>query len=114
LIRTSYGPFNLKDAVTLEQLEIGIADGSWSAFLQPMDAVLSPWEKILLSEDQVEMVRCGVGLPLETVAGALRLRAYDKTGMFLALLKLDPESRSWRPQKVFHPAVTVPEKRPIP
>lgn len=114
LIRTSYGPFNLKDAVTLEQLETGIADGSWSAFLQPMDAVLSPWEKILLAEEQVEMVRCGVGLPLEAAAGTVRLRAYDKTGMFLALLKFDAESWLWRPQKVFHPAVTVPEKRPIP
>ncbi len=114
LIRTSYGPFSLKDAVTLEQLETGITDGAWSTFLQPMDAVLSLWGKILLTEGQVEAVRCGVGLSLEGVTSRVRLRAYDTTGLFLSLLKFDDESRLWRPQKVFHPAITVPEKRLIP
>ena len=93
---------------------LGVPDTSWSVFLQPMDAVLSLWEKVLLTEEQVEAVRCGVGLSLEAAAGTPRLRAYDKAGMFLSLLKFDDESRLWRPQKVFHPAITVPEKRPIP
>ena len=114
LIRTSYGPFNLKEAVTLEKIETGVSEGSWSVFLQPMDSVLALWEQIILTEDQVETVRCGVGLSLEAKPGSLRLRAYEKTGMFLALLKFDGESRLWHPQKVFHPAITVPEKRPIP
>jgi tRNA pseudouridine 55 synthase len=114
LVRTSYGPFKLQDAVTLEQLERAVADGTWARMIRPMDAVLSLWQKIMLSGEHVEMVRCGVGLSLDSDPTTGRLRAYDKAGLFIGLLKFEAESRQWRPQKVFHPAAAVPEKGPIP
>jgi tRNA U55 pseudouridine synthase TruB len=92
--------------VTPEQLEAAVKDSSWTSLLQPMDVVLSLWEKIMLSDEQVQTVRCGAGLALDSVAPELsRLRAYDRAGIFTALLKYDAASRLWRPRKVFNQAV---------
>jgi tRNA pseudouridine55 synthase len=101
LIRSAYGPFDIKDAMTLEQLETAVKDGSWMGLIKPMDTVLSLWKRVDLSEEQVQKVICGVGLALEADPEIARLRAYDKAGNFTALLKYDSQSRLWRPQKVF-------------
>jgi tRNA pseudouridine55 synthase len=102
LIRTAYGPFDIKDAITLERLEEAAKDGSRPEQVQPMDTVLSLLQRVELSEEQVTSVRCGVGLKLDIPAETLRLRAYDAEGGFMALLHFDPETSLWRPQKVFH------------
>jgi tRNA pseudouridine55 synthase len=114
LIRTSYGPFDIKDAVTLEQLEASVKDGLWHSLVQPMDTVLSLWGKTILSDEQVESVRQGKGLSLDAGEGTARLRAYDKGSRLVALLSFDSENRLWRPQKVFHQPQVAPENRPNP
>ncbi|RJO60964.1 MAG: tRNA pseudouridine(55) synthase TruB [Dehalococcoidia bacterium] len=114
LIRTAYGPFDIKDAVTLEQLEELAASRRLSDALQPMDVVLSRWKKVILNEEQVTAVHCGVGLPLDIPGDTSRMRAYDKEGTFIALLVFEPLSSLWRPQKVFHQPQVAPENRPNP
>jgi tRNA pseudouridine55 synthase len=113
LVRTSYGPFDLKDAVSLGQIEATVADGTWLGLIHPMDTVLSLWQKIVLSDEQAEIMRCGVGLPLDSSNPPGRFRAYDKTGLFIGLLKFESGSHLWQPQKVFHPASLMPENRAI-
>jgi len=102
LIRTAYGPFDMRDAVTSEQLEDAVQNGTLSNLVHPMDTVLSLWEKRQLSDEQIQAVRCGVGLSLDAGGGVSRLRVYDSGGVFTALLIYDAESGLWRPQKVFH------------
>ena len=114
LIRTAYGPFDIKDSITLEYLEECILRGTWNELVQPMDTVLSLWGKALLSDEQVELVRHGAGLELEVGEGVARLRAYDKSSNFVALLRFDAVSCLWNPQKVFHQPQTAPENRPNP
>ena len=114
LIRTSYGPFDIKDSVMLEQLEERVTCGKWHELVHPMDVVLSLWEKFELSDDQVESVQHGTGLALEVRAETARLRVYNKAGRFIALLKFDIESRLWRPQKVFHQPQVLAENKPNP
>jgi tRNA pseudouridine55 synthase len=114
LIRTAYGPFGIKDSIALEYLEECILRGTWSELVQPMDTVLSLWGKTLLSDEQVELVRHGAGLELEVGEGVARLRAYDKSSNFVALLRFDAVSYLWNPQKVFHQPQTAPENRPNP
>ena len=101
-MRTAYGPFDIKSSVTPEQLETAVRNGSWTALLQPMDTVLSLWEKVILSDEQIEIVRHGAGLALEAGEAIVHLRAYDKASSLVALLGFDSENRLWRPQKVFH------------
>jgi tRNA pseudouridine55 synthase len=114
LIRTAYGPFDIKDSIAPEYLEDMVGKGSWYKLVQPMDVVLSLWGKTVLSDEQVELVQHGTGLVLEVRAETARLRAYDEAGRFTALLKFDVESRLWRPQKVFHQPQVLAENKPNP
>ena len=102
LIRTAYGPFDIKDCITPDQLGEAVQNGSWHSLVQSMDTVLSLWGKVMLSDEQVETVRHGIGLSLDGAAESTRLRAYDKAGTLTALLAFDTQSRIWHPQKVFH------------
>jgi tRNA pseudouridine55 synthase len=102
LVRTAYGPFNINDAVTLETLEQSVNDGTVASLIQPLDAVLTLWDKITLTDEQVEAVRFGVWLPLEGQEGKTRLRSYDGAGRLVALLALDDEKNLWRPHKVYN------------
>jgi tRNA pseudouridine55 synthase len=115
LIRTAYGPLDIKDAVTFEALERIVTAGTWHDVIQPMGTVLSLWRKIILSDEQEELVRHGMGLLLEAgYEAAGRLRAYDTKDHIIALLQFDIESGVWRPQKVFHQPGVLQEKRPNP
>ena len=114
LVRSAYGPFDIKNAITPEQLESAVADSTCHALLEPMDTVLSLWQKILLSDEQLDMVRCGALLTLEVAPETRRLRAYDKSDRFAALLEYDTEGRAWHPQKVFHRLPLDAGKRPNP
>jgi tRNA pseudouridine55 synthase len=102
LVRTGYGPLDINNSITLEGLEDAVKVGAWGVLLQPMDTVLSRWQKTVLDDEQVVAVHCGVGVSLEITGGLVRTRAYDKQGTFIALLAFEPSSRLWRPQKVFH------------
>jgi tRNA pseudouridine55 synthase len=109
LIRTKYGPFEITQAVTLEQLQEAVERGAAAALIQPLDAVLSLWDKITLTGEQVEAVKCGVWQPLEAPEGAVRLAAYDEHSDLLALLSFDEQKKSWRPRKVFLQAQAEPK-----
>jgi hypothetical protein len=60
------------------------------------------WDRIELSDDQTSSIRHGKGLSLAVGVDSARLRAYDQTERFIALLEFDSESGLWHPQKVFH------------
>ena len=102
LVRTSYGPFDIKQSVSLEQLETAVTDASWSCLVRPMDIVLSQWAAVMLSDAQVEVVRCGGALDLQVAAGMVNhLRAYDGENRFVAVLAYDADAMVWHPKKVF-------------
>jgi tRNA pseudouridine55 synthase len=100
LCRTSYGPFDIRDAVSMERVEEAAAGGTLASLLLPMDTALASWPSMALSEEQAKAVTDGKAVAIETGAGE-RLRAYGPDGRFTALLFLDAETGLWRPQKVF-------------
>ncbi len=99
LVRTSYGPFYINDAVDSHRLAEAAAQNTISSFVQPLDAVLAPWPAVTLTEAQEQAVRFGQQLSIEA-REAHRLRAYGKDGRLLALLMLDSETGAWQPSKV--------------
>ncbi len=101
LTRTAYGPFNITEAVTLEQLERAVTDGSWTGLVQPLDVILSAWPAVKLDAAQALAVVQGKALPFD-ITGT-RARAYDPAGRFLAILCLDAATKLWKPHKVFLP-----------
>ncbi len=118
LIRLRCGLFDIRDAVSVPQLEDAFRHGYWQQFIYPIDSVFSHWTAVVVSDDAGEDIRNGRPLVLENgspnQAGSKRkqpvsdmsssenhCRAYALDGRFLAVLRFNPEKGQWHPQKVF-------------
>ena len=113
LRRLRCGQFDIKDAVPLPRIEESFRHGYWEQFLYPIDCVLQDLAAVVVSDDEVKDIRNGRSLVIESVKGELELavsgkpslqnccRAYTHDGSFLGVLRLNPESGYWHPEKVF-------------
>ena len=106
LVRTVYGPFNIKDAVSLPQLEGAFREGPWERFLYPIDYVLQDYRAAVIGEAAEKAMRQGNILTLETIdildaSADTRCRAYASDGRFLGILRYVSDKGAWQPEKVF-------------
>jgi len=107
LTRTRCGFFNVKEAVSLTQLEAAFRYGYWQHYVYPADVVLSQWAAVVVSTDAEQAIRNGRSLSLGEANhlplsfAENRCRAYNLDGCFLAVLHFDAESGQWHPEKVF-------------
>lgn len=102
LIRSRYGLFDIKDAISVPQLEDACRNGYGQQFLYPIDSVLSHWAALVVNDDNQENIRHGRPLVLESVAFAEnRCRVYALDGHFIAVLRFNTEKGQWQPEKVF-------------
>jgi tRNA pseudouridine55 synthase len=107
LIRLSCGLFNIKDAVSVPQLEDAFRHGYWRHLIYPVDTVLSHWTAVVVSDDTEQMIRNGSPLVLDNYDSSTlsslenHCRAYNPDGRFLGVLRFNPEKKQWHPQKVF-------------
>jgi tRNA pseudouridine55 synthase len=105
LVRTRSGIFDIKDAVSLPQLEEAFRDGSWQRFLYPVDSVLQDMPFISLDEVAAADMRNGKTLNIPGIdkppADSKFFRAYSLDGRFLGILSFLPDSGLWHPEKVF-------------
>ena len=118
LIRLRCGPFDIRDAVSIPQLEDAFHHGYWRHFVYPIDSVLLHWAAMVVSDDAGQGIRNGRPLVLgnddggersiyleqHTPVGSSsqnRCRVYALDGRFLAVLRFNPEREQWQPEKVF-------------
>ena len=118
LIRLSYGPFDIKTAVSIPQLEDAFRYGYWQHFVHPIDTALLPWRAMVVNDATERAIRSGapVGLannnsiglteyleeaPLVSPIIETHCRTYTLDGYFLGVLRFDPERGQWQPKKVF-------------
>jgi len=112
LVRLRCGPFDIKDAISLPQLEDAFDYGYWRQFVYPIDTVLSHWSAIVVGDTDGQAIRNGRPLSLEnnTCLGQYlpelapektRCRAYALDGRFLGVLRFSAERGQWQPEKVF-------------
>ena len=111
LIRLSYGPFDIKDALSLPQLEEAFNRGYWRRFLHSTDSVLHCLSAIIVDNVSAHAIRNGQpwipninGESMSNHGSGTSLaysRVYSAEGDFLAILRHNPERRQWQPQKVF-------------
>ena len=102
LVRTSYGPFNIRDAVSLSQLGNAFGGSSWQHLVYPIDIVLLTLEAVVVNDDQERAIRNGGPVVLgNSYDFEGRCCAYSQDGCFLAVLRFSPESGQWQPEKVF-------------
>jgi tRNA pseudouridine55 synthase len=102
LIRTRCGVFDIKDGITLEQLEDCVKQGDWQKFLHPIDSVLQGMKAITVDEAGEAAIKTGSPVRGDNLeAGRGYSRAYSADGRFLAILKREDGDEMWRPKKVF-------------
>ncbi len=101
LTRTVYGPFDIKDAVALGDLEAAFADGTWERYLKPIDTVLGGWGRVEVDGEAERVIRDGGYLKLSQADPAAGCLAAYGGGALLALLSYDEEKGKWHPDKVF-------------
>jgi len=101
LERVKYGPFDVKESISLEELR---SSREWQRFVYPLDFIMQHWESVIVGDDEERFIRNGVSIMLtEGIAPAAgRCCAYDNKGSLVAILGYDTESGKWRPQKVFN------------
>ncbi|MBE7555290.1 MAG: tRNA pseudouridine(55) synthase TruB [Anaerolineales bacterium] len=107
LTRTASGPWQLAEAVSLEQLEWEAAQNAsaWQRHLHPPDKAITHLPKVILTEEAVKHVQQGRQLQIEAapyLENAGPIRAYTPSGDFLAILtSVEPSAKLWQPKKVF-------------
>ena len=118
LVRTICGPFDVKLAVSVPQLEDAFRHGYWQHFVYPIDVVLLHWKAMIVSDTTEDIIKKGVSLVIGTGdigdrTGGLKqhhppwspgedhCRAYTADGRFLGVLRFDSEKERWHPEKVF-------------
>ena len=100
LVRSHVDPFALDDAVTLEQLEQAADAGDWERLLYPIDAALMDLSAVVVDPIQEEAISPGQSVSLgisgtggatqaEGPLGKAEVRAYNRAGELIALMKFD-------------------------
>ncbi len=118
LIRLRCGIFDIRDAVSVPQLEDAFRYGYWQYFVHPVDSVLLHWAAMVVSGDTGRRISNGRPLFLGNSEGGEggsyleqpiprgsssgnRCRAYALDGRFLGVLRFNSERGHWQPEKVF-------------
>jgi tRNA pseudouridine55 synthase len=115
LVRLRCGLFDIKNAISLPQLEDAFRYGYWQQFIHPIDIVLLHWSAMVVSDTTGIAIRNGCPLSSENhlkKAGYLeqqppvskseenRCRVYNPDGCFLGVLRFNPEREQWQPEKL--------------
>ena len=107
LIRTKVSRFDMKDALTLEQVSALKQDERLGEILIPIDEMFSDYEAVTLKEEFMSLVYNGnVFFPkhlnqyMELSDGKM-VRVYDKEGNFIAIYKFIKDKYLFKIEKMF-------------
>jgi len=118
LVRLRCGPFDIRDAVSVPELEDAFRCGYWQHFIYPIDSVLLHWAAMVVSDDAGQSISNGRPLVLGNGDGGEgsgclkqhipvgsssenRCRVYALDGRFLGVLRFNSDRGQWQPEKVF-------------
>lgn len=108
LIRTKVSRFDIKDALTLEQVSALKQDERLGEILIPIDEMFSEYEAVTLKEEFISFVYNGnVFFPkhlkgyVELIDGK-KVRVYDGDGNFIAIYKFVKEKYLFKIEKMFY------------
>jgi tRNA pseudouridine55 synthase len=106
LERRAVGPFTLDEAEPLERVAEAFDEGWWPSLLHPLDVALLDHSALLLDEAATRAAREGrqVEGPPPGPGITREVRAYERDGRFVGLLRWDELSGRWQPARIFPPA----------
>ena len=106
LIRTHAGVFNIKDAISIDEVQLAARQGDWQKVAMPIDTTLRHLDKVELTKEQIEIVRNGRHLAVDAPRAFAdyesgdNVRAYSSERELIAILVYEPGKLGWRPEKV--------------
>ena len=112
LIRLRYGLFDIRNAISMLQLEDAFRYGYWQHFVYPIDVVLLYWAAVVVNDDTSQAIKNGQPWILkgdngseenypDSPAWSSYCRVYTVDGYFLGVLRLSPGRGQGQPEKVF-------------
>jgi tRNA pseudouridine55 synthase len=102
LVRTHCGIFDIKDSVSLSDLEEAFRQGDYERFVYPVDSVLQDFPALVLDDTAVAAMKNGQSIcSYPADADKTYCRAYSQDGRFLGILRYLPDKGLWLPKKVF-------------
>jgi len=113
LCRESVGEFNIRDAVTLEDLESASASGDCARFVIPLEDLLPEWPRLIVGEAGRNCVLNGNPLWTRDVVRMVSAvpspwyRVFSESGRLVALVSRDDNGPRFNPKMVF------PEESPF-
>ncbi len=127
LVRSRCGPFGLKEAISVDQLEDSFRYGYWPQFVYSIDSVLLHWVAMVVNETDGQNIRNGRPVRARNIdiiqdrgrfegdtpaapVLANRCRAYGSDGSFLGVLHFEAETGYWQPEKVFACPDSAPDE----
>ena len=102
LRRTLSGNFSLRDAVPLATLQKSFEEGNWYQYLIPAAEALNEYEEVFLDMDTEADILHGRRIPAEPGTHEAMGKAVSEQGELIALLEYMPETKEWKPRKVFY------------
>jgi tRNA pseudouridine55 synthase len=105
LRRTKNGRFSLRDAVPLRKLKEAFEAGDWYKHIIPAAESLSDWPSVVLSADEVEILRHGQRVAVDADDPEDEMvRGISEADELVALMKRvegEDGAFEWQPKKVF-------------
>jgi tRNA pseudouridine55 synthase len=105
LRRLRTGPFNIEQAVSLNQTKSALEDGSWADLLYPPDFIAVNLNAVAVNEAEERQIRNGQPArltPRTHFAQHMQsCRGYNADGRFVAMVRFNKPLRLWQPVKVF-------------
>ena len=103
LRRTRVGDFQIRQALTVEQVKLNVAEKALGRILLPADAALARFPAVDLSGDDVRKAQNGMSVHVAeaTWSNGERVRMRDEQGNLIAVAKFDAASGS------LHPGVVI-------
>jgi tRNA pseudouridine55 synthase len=117
LVRLRYGLFDIRDSISLPQLENAFRHNYWQHYLYPIDSVLLHFKAVVVGEDVRQDIKNGRSIVLEDGisdnksdhlhtqivenSSGNRCRVYALDGRFLGVIRFNSEKGQWQPEKVF-------------
>ncbi|MFN2114612.1 MAG: tRNA pseudouridine(55) synthase TruB [Anaerolineae bacterium] len=112
LRRTAVGRFTVDEATPLDTVLESFADGWWPRLMYPLDTALLDYRAVIVSDDAEAAIRQGQqtdAAPPAPAGGAVHdheaerepVRAYNRDGHFIGLLRWDNVTCRWQPDRVF-------------
>ena len=106
LLRTRVGQFELKDSLTLSEIERQRDSGGLADHILSVDAVFQDYPALTMKEEFDRLVHNGNAFRRSQAEGDFPVqgspvRVYDSQGRFIGIYAMDREKHVLKPQKVF-------------